>query len=210
MKRFLAILSLLVFFSGCVTNQYTKEDFDNHKEPVSPVMSTIAGIVPGLPQLLHGEYMEAAIYGGGTLLLMGSSYLYFDPQTEEIKPGKELEFRIISTTGLALYTGGMVDGFVTGIKRTQQWRPIYNQFQKEVDNRRIKRLRQQYDPKTVNAILDGDMFEGMPRSALIESLGHPDNINTTVTDNTRHEQFVYEERGWYVYVENGEVTGWQY
>jgi hypothetical protein len=54
---------------------------------------------------------------------------------------------------------------------------------------------------------------GMSELSLICSWGKPRTINETVTKYGKEKQYVYREyqgaKGQYVYVRNGQVTGWQ-
>lgn len=70
-----------------------------------------------------------------------------------------------------------------------------------------------------NAISARSLRVGMSRLALICVMGNPysamhGKINTTVTGGLKSEQFVYypspSSGPVYVYVKNGEVTGWQF
>lgn len=71
-----------------------------------------------------------------------------------------------------------------------------------------ERMILKYGGPAAVAIMEGKVYLGMKRGALIESWGKPDKINTSVGQWGRHEQFVYG-LGQYVYVKNGKVTSWQ-
>lgn len=58
------------------------------------------------------------------------------------------------------------------------------------------------------AIGRGVIIVGMTSSELIESWGYPEKINKSVYKDDVHEQWVYRERGVYVYLENYVVTSW--
>jgi hypothetical protein len=49
---------------------------------------------------------------------------------------------------------------------------------------------------------------GMDKIKVVISMGFPNDINRTVTENSKSEQWVYDN-GVYVYLENGEVTSFQ-
>lgn len=51
---------------------------------------------------------------------------------------------------------------------------------------------------------------GMSRADVLMNCGSPAEINTDVISDGTHEQFVYDMRRDYVYVDSGVVTGFQY
>lgn len=69
------------------------------------------------------------------------------------------------------------------------------------------------DSQTERAIEDGRVLQGMPRSAVLASLGRYDRRNRTVTRMGASTQLVYEvgrSRQAYVYLdESGRVSGYQ-
>ena len=73
---------------------------------------------------------------------------------------------------------------------------------------RKKRLIEKYGEKTAEAIIKQKIFRGMSESALVESWGRPEEINSSVGSWGTHKQYVYGS-GNYVYVENGVITSWQ-
>lgn len=91
----------------------------------------------------------------------------------------------------------------------QQRNGYYRQIRRA---ERVEELNDRYDPRTVNAILNEEIFIGMAGDAVRESRGKPDDVNRTITENRVHEQWVYEGGDFdadYVYVENGEATAIQ-
>lgn len=63
------------------------------------------------------------------------------------------------------------------------------------------------------AVLEGRIYEGMPKDLLRGSWGPPARINRSVGQYGKREQWVYrmtEKSRCYVYVQDGLVTGWQY
>lgn len=219
MRKVIITTILITFLLSCVTNDFTKEDYNKGNKPLGPGLSAVSGIIPGLPQLLHGEYVESAIYFSVFLVGLTGSNIYAKNENEAL-PGKELQYY---TSGGLAYSGWIAsigDGFLTGMRRKNQYseeheRQIKERREEEIkrDEKRKKerreRIKQQYDEKTAQAILNNKIFIGMSRSALIESWGRPQKINTTVTEYGKEEQFVYGNFGPYVYVENGKVTSWQ-
>lgn len=70
-------------------------------------------------------------------------------------------------------------------------------------NRNLKK----YGKKIADRIKNNEVWIGMSRELLIESLGFPLKINRTILKNYEKEQFVYKNI--YVYVENNIVTAFQ-
>jgi hypothetical protein len=61
----------------------------------------------------------------------------------------------------------------------------------------------------LNEIYDKRFYEiGMSKDDVLFSMGFPNDINRTVTENSKSEQWVYDN-GVYVYLENGVVTSFQ-
>jgi hypothetical protein len=63
--------------------------------------------------------------------------------------------------------------------------------------------------KLRDAILSGEVFIGMQRKWVIESIGYPDKINKTTTRYSVNEQFIYEDLNGnrkYLYIEDGILT----
>jgi hypothetical protein len=62
-----------------------------------------------------------------------------------------------------------------------------------------------FTPKEIQAIRKGEVFIGMRENALYESVGQPENTNTTIVAGLTSKQCVYGE-GSYVYITNGKVS----
>lgn len=76
---------------------------------------------------------------------------------------------------------------------------------------KISRLKKQVEGLTEEEIkqsTSGNISLGMSYSAVRLSLGTPDKINDTTTQNGTHSQWVYTDL-MYVYFEEGKVTAWQ-
>ncbi len=73
------------------------------------------------------------------------------------------------------------------------------------------------DAQTKQAVLNGKIFIGMEKDAVIASYGKPYKINRTVTAMTVTEQWIYGFEsfdgsfisGPILYIENGHLTAWQ-
>ena len=61
-------------------------------------------------------------------------------------------------------------------------------------------------------LIDGKIWVGMTAAQALIAKGEPDDINTTVTRNIKHEQWVYgeDEVYLYLYFKNGVLTSFQY
>lgn len=70
------------------------------------------------------------------------------------------------------------------------------------------RLTHKWPPEVWSAIEDGRVFVGMTAEQARMGWGSPIEINTTVTEGGKHEQWVYPGRN-FIYVENGRVTAAQ-
>lgn len=232
MRKVIVVITIfsLLSLSGCVTNDFTEEDYEKGKKPMGPGLSAISGIIPGLPQLLHGEYLESAIYFSVFVAGTAGVNIYAKNEDEAL-PGKEIQYYTSSGLAYSGWIASISDGFMTGMRRRNQYsvvqkkrvkeqrEEVFKQNQKrqkreeklrELQEKREKeRIREQYDERTAQAILNKEIFIGMSRSALIESWGRPQEINTTVTKYSKTEQFVYGDFGPYVYVEDGKVISWQ-
>ncbi len=82
-----------------------------------------------------------------------------------------------------------------------------NAANKKKAEERRKKLVEKYGERTADAIMKQEIFRGMSESALVESWGKPQEINSSVGSWGTHKQYVYW--GDYVYVENGIVESWQ-
>ncbi len=59
-------------------------------------------------------------------------------------------------------------------------------------------------PKTINALLNGQIWIGIPEDAFQLAFGKPDKINITITASNVSKQYVYGSS--YYYFENGKLT----
>ena len=50
---------------------------------------------------------------------------------------------------------------------------------------------------------------GMSETTVKKKLGEPDKINTSTGSYGVHEQWIYERKSMYIYIENGILTSWQ-
>lgn len=179
---FMAVLLL----SSCVsTNPYTQKDYDEGKEVAKPGWSFLAMTVPGLPQLINGEYLEAAIYAGSVLVGAGIVALTGGIEAEEPTEGLEVPHLIGTALYSLSYTWSMADGVGSWYKRSNEYRRI----------------------------LENEMpFQvGMTYDELIKVKGRPRKINSTETKHGTSYQFIYgpTQIPTYVYLENGVVTAIQ-
>ena len=60
-----------------------------------------------------------------------------------------------------------------------------------------------------NIMLHGRISLGMPAFMVRRAIGIPDDINRSVGSWGTHEQWVYRERGLYLYFEDNVLTSWQ-
>lgn len=97
-------------------------------------------------------------------------------------------------------------------KRAEQARLEREKEENEelIENYRKRKssLTRRFGSSTTSKILNNQVWIGMTKEMLGESLGHPQDINRTVTAGNVSEQWVYG-RGRYVYLDNNIVTSWQ-
>ena len=131
MKR-LPWITVIVFFSGicllsCLSNPYTIEDFDNDKRPVSIGAGLLISFVPGLPQLVSGEYVEAAGYAGSFLVPLGLFTVLNDDA-----PG----WIFSASAGVmgASFAFSFGDGFITTLARYLQYDNFNNRLAAAADD----------------------------------------------------------------------------
>jgi hypothetical protein len=69
----------------------------------------------------------------------------------------------------------------------------------------------QWGKKTALAVINHEVFAGMPADAAMEAWGAPDEIRVSEIGTEKEEQWVYKEarRSKYVYVINGRVGRWE-
>jgi hypothetical protein len=89
-----------------------------------------------------------------------------------------------------------------------------NLFKKAINNPKSQsiktkeeRLIEKYGKEYGPLINKKHIALGMTKNMVIESIGHPNDINKTVGSWGVHEQWVYYKR--YLYFENGKLTSWQ-
>ncbi|HBH82636.1 MAG: hypothetical protein A2X03_09980 [Bacteroidetes bacterium GWA2_40_15] len=78
-----------------------------------------------------------------------------------------------------------------------------------VYNARRNRLVKAYGIETANKILMRQYWIGMTSDMDRESLGNPDDVNSSNGSWGVHEQWVYEKEDLFLYFENGKLTSWQ-
>jgi len=82
----------------------------------------------------------------------------------------------------------------------------------EEEKRTFLKEEEGYDPRTIDAIIEGEVFMGMSTKQVLYSWGKPDDINRTVGSWGVHEQWVYDRGDYssqYLYFEDGELNSWQ-
>jgi len=65
--------------------------------------------------------------------------------------------------------------------------------------------------RTARAVVNHEVFIGMPKEAALESWGIPTTVNTNEIGDKKEEQWVYKQtlKSKYVYVVGGKVTKWE-
>jgi hypothetical protein len=65
--------------------------------------------------------------------------------------------------------------------------------------------------KTARAVVNHEVFIGMPSEAAIESWGIPTTVRTSDIGDTTEEQWVYKLplKSKYIYIKEGKVTKWE-
>ena len=126
------ILIIILLLGSCVTNPVTQTDVDNGKKPLTPWLSAIFMYIPGLGQLLHGEYVEAAVVAGS---FFGGIVLGMGGMAEN--PDDVTAVNVIGITGMTagiLYN--MSDVYVTSITRSRQYSNLTSE---SLNSRHIER-----------------------------------------------------------------------
>jgi len=188
MKKILGILLLSFLLLSCSTNPVTRENYNPQKRPPSRTMGWIASVVPGLSQILNGEYLEAGLYIAGT----AATYI----TAEALYPGIDYESNPVKmtlvTTGAAIWTWNYIDGVYSNNTRRADWETIAfgseSRAMKFVDVSKLK--------------------EGMSQTEVLLLFPRPDDVNVTHVGSVKHEQWVYTDT--YLYFEDGVLVGWQY
>jgi hypothetical protein len=99
-------------------------------------------------------------------------------------------------------------------KKQQEQLTAEQELKKEEATRRLQYLETHLDlsPAVKNAISHGDVVLGMTESDVRASIGQPDQIGTTKTEQGTREQWLYKfgasarER---LYFDDGTLTSWQ-
>lgn len=187
-KLILAIVAFVVLAS-CVTNPVKSAPI---KKPMGWGWAAVAGIIPGLPQVLNGEYLEAVGYFAAFMVPnMIATQVLGDTSTPVYSA-------LMATSGAA-WVWSYADGIYSSVKRTNQAKLLSPGLY--------------IDPHQARYRL-GMLKIGMKAYEVLQVLGQPDKVNTTVTAGGRQEQWVYlgyDQIGdeAYVYVEDGILTAWQ-
>jgi len=84
-------------------------------------------------------------------------------------------------------------------------------YQKKIEQNSIdyQNMVAKYGQKNADAILNHQYWIGMTSEIARASLGSPDKNNKSVGSWGVHEQWVYENKGLYLYFENGILTSYQ-
>jgi len=117
MKKTITLLIMAtVLFASCTTNPITKDNFNPNNRPASPTFLTY--LIPGLPQFLMGEYLEAAAYFS---LFAFTTYDYiFMPGVSASVSETDYRKEMLAGVGLS-YLIGSWDGIVSDSDRVQAW-----------------------------------------------------------------------------------------
>lgn len=141
---------------------------------------------------------------------LGEGYGFGYPEGED-HSGKT-EYKVLGWTGLGLLVSSLTTIAISRLVHQDmidEWRNLKADRDREAMDRYLSR----YTETERHAIRNRQYFVGMSRQALIESIGYPAEINTTVTESIRREQFIYGSIQYgnriYIYVENGKVTAFQ-
>jgi len=191
MKKILGVFLLTLLLLSCSTNPVTRENFDAGKRPPSRGTGWIASVVPGLSQILNGEYLEAGIYIVGSVIpFVVAEVLYpGEDNMNDIKGG-------IMASGSFFWAWNYADGVYSNNTRRADWERI-------AVNKGIAIP----IPKRVDI---SRLHEGMTIDQVLVLFPRPSDINVTQVSNVRREQWVYENYDVYLYFENGYLVGWQY
>lgn len=115
MRKYLPLVVLLAAIGACVTNPI-KPDPKPTRAPVSPGTAALTGLLPGLTQLLNGEFIEAAIYATA-----------FYAPLAVITAQQLTEGPLLYALGGSMYASliwSYADGIVSSTVRTSQCREI--------------------------------------------------------------------------------------
>jgi hypothetical protein len=97
---------------------------------------------------------------------------------------------------------GDVEGYISSGKiwKTGEMYKLLKQSDKE-------RILKRYGEKIGEKINSNQVWIGMTKNMLLDSKGNPEEINSTKTEHTDLEQWIYSSH--YIYLENGKVTAIQ-
>jgi len=232
MKKALFILLIVLLASSCVTNQFTQSDFDSGKSVTSPLGDALLGIVPGLSQVFHGEYLEAISYFSATIVqsvllteLYGVEDISFSSNND---PGQN----ILQVGFLGSYLWSYSDGIYTGIRRRKQ-EEIFVQ-DREIIRRQERELAEQEEFERQRQIREANVAEeeyqqakriqdlrderyfmgslriGLQRRALLSEFPGYSSESVSNVRGTMIHSYVYEWNGnfYVVYFDNNELSSW--
>lgn len=95
---------------------------------------------------------------------------------------------------------------VYGLPRSSPEDSATAQYERE----RVEEIRARHWSQAITeAVIARQILISMTPDHVRASLGAPDAVNRTVTQNVVHEQWVYSKSGVYVYFDKGRVTAWQ-
>lgn len=194
MKNVLLIIISVFMFAGCATYHITDDNFDKNKKPANEIVLSIASIIPGLPQILLDETTEGLIILGVWGLASAFIGTDFALNWDEISSNPQyISFPLVfgALCYTASYSYSISDWIFSQEIQIKEYRSIL--------------LSDEYDKKTVQDILTGRVRVRMTKEMVIESIGEPKDINTTVSALGIREQWVYGN-GFYVYFTDGKVT----
>ena len=93
-------------------------------------------------------------------------------------------------------------------KYVELQKKVKKQEEKEIAERK-NYLIKAFGNRITNKILDKKIWIGMSKKMTTESWGKPNDINKTVGSWGVHEQWIYSDKDYYLYFENGILTSWQ-
>lgn len=191
MKRTLVVVFIVLTLASCMyTRPVTKDDY----RPITNLTSWTV-VVPGLAQILNGEYLKGSLFFIATVVPMVVAENVWGNGSGDGRPGYETPYRITNAIGSSAYIWSMVDGIGTTSRYAEQRRAIDIEMSPFTETEK-------------GAISSHSVFIGMSSQAVLASLGKPQRVNRTTGSWGVHEQWVYGT-GRYVYIENGYVSAWQ-
>jgi hypothetical protein len=182
MRKVIAALVFVVFFTGCVTAHYTG---DGYRAPVSPTVSFFTGTIPGLNQFLLGERKEGWIYLGSVLIAGSIAGALYGIENTTDQPQYPIPFYIAAAATAGAFYWQYVDGIFGSFKQRAEYKEVRERF------------------------VPGRIFIGMTENDfLLWRRAHPKTINETTGTWGVHQQWVYSLEEIY-YFENGKLSSWQ-